>query len=309
MSKLKSERHHWWPECVSQHWSNTDGGVNWLSPDGSVRTSSPNNFGVIGNGHHIKIGHDSSVGSVWDESYENEFHRADDNFPEIIRWLDQLERCDPPFDRSVASQILPQPVQDSRFDEILECVISLAARSPKHRERGASLAEHLRGPLPEQKRNALIGMNNRHTLRNAVRGVKGSGKLMVIFSPEQEFIFGDGFFNNLSLNGEHWNHPKVLAPITPWLSVLFVRPLSYTREPKLVTIVVSPEEADALNRAVQVYSRKMLFYRSEKPVIDEDFSRGQHMSFSDHRNSIDMLIQHILGVPPRDTSLDFLISN
>jgi hypothetical protein len=51
MAKLNSERHHWWPECVSDFWKDDDGGVNWMLPDGTLRRSSPNNFGVIGNGH------------------------------------------------------------------------------------------------------------------------------------------------------------------------------------------------------------------------------------------------------------------
>jgi hypothetical protein len=260
---------------------------------------------MIGNGHHIKIGTDPSVNCPWDESFELEFQTADENFPQIIDWLDTLDRCDPPFDRPIASRIVHQSAPDDQFNLLIECLISLAARSPMHREQGVALAEHYRGPLPERERNGLIGMNIRHTHRNAVRAIGGGGKMMVIFSPEREFIFGDGFFSNLTVQGQHWHHPKILAPVTPWLSVLFVRPMRYMTEPRLVTLVASPDETDALNYAVQVYSRNSLFYRSELPLADDSFKCGKHRIFKDDRNSVDALIHHIPGIPPRDTSFDF----
>jgi hypothetical protein len=253
------------------------------------------------------LGDDPTVGSPWDESFEAEFQKADDNFPQIIDWLDSLNRCDPPFDRGIASRILPQSAPNEQFSLLIECLVSLAARSPMHREKGVALAEHYHGPLPERKRNGLIGMNIRHAHRNAVQSLGGCGKVMVIFSPEREFIFGDGFFNNLTVQGQHWHHPKILAPITPWLSVLFVRPISYMAEPRLVTLVASSKEADELNSAVQVYSRNALFYRAERPEVDDTYTCGKHKIFADHRNSVDGLIHYIPGTPPRDPSQDLFV--
>lgn len=304
MAKLKSERHHWWPECVSEHWADGEGGVNWLLPDGKIRRSTPNNFGVIGNGHLIKLGDDPVIGSCWDASFESEFQTADSNFPAVMDWLNSLDRCDPPFERPVRSRIRPQPVENDQFAMLFECLVSLAARSPMYRETAVSLAEHYRGPLPERERNNLIGANIQRALRNAVRNNGGGGKAMVIFSPEREFIFGDGFFHNLTIQGEHWHNPKILAPLTPWMSVLFARPMSYRTEPRLVTMVASQAEADALNYAVQVYARNAIFYRSERPEVDEVFTCGTHKVFADDRNSVDRLIYEIPGVPPRDPSLD-----
>jgi hypothetical protein len=173
-----------------------------------------------------------------------------------------------------------------------------------YREYAVSLAEHFRGPLPERERTGLIGANIQRTLRNAVRNLGGSGKAMVIFSPEREFIFGDGFFHNLTVQGEHWNHPKILAPLTPWMSVLFTRPMSYMTEPRLATMVASPAETDELNYVIQVYARNALFYRSERPVVTEAFAIGKHQVFADHRNPVDRLIHEIPGVPPRDQRMD-----
>jgi hypothetical protein len=307
MAKLKSERHHWWPECVSQHWADSEGGVHWLLPSGEVRRAAPRNFGVIGNGHLIKLGDNPVVGSVWDTSFEAEFQRADDNFPKVIEWLNSLDRCDPPFERPIRTRIVPVTADDHQFGDMIECLVSLAARSPKQREQAVALAEDLRGPLPERERNNLIGANIQRALRNAVRNIGGRGKAMVIFSPEREFVFGDGFFHNLTVQGEHWHNPKLLVPLTPWMSVLFARPLRYATEPRLVTVVANRAETDELNHVVQVYAREMLFYRSERPQVTEAFNCAMHKIFANDRNPVDRMIYEIPGVPPRDPNMDTII--
>jgi hypothetical protein len=201
------------------------------------------------------------------------------------------------------TQMKPPPENPGRF----KCLISLAVRSPKHREQAVALAEHYQGSLLERERNALIGSNIQRALRNAVRNIGSSGKAMVIFSSGSEFIFGDGFFQNLTPQGEHWHHPKLMVPLTPWMSVLFARPAVYSVEPRLVTLVASNDEVEELNQVVQVYSRKMLFYRSERPQISEDFSCGVHKIFANDRNIVDRLIYEMPGVRPRDPNMDAII--
>src|SRR5690606_11016925 len=66
----KSERHHWWPECLSKHWADPDGGVHWLRPDGSEQRAKPAAFGVIGNGHFIKLGREAGETTAWDQNFE-----------------------------------------------------------------------------------------------------------------------------------------------------------------------------------------------------------------------------------------------
>ncbi|QNO25494.1 hypothetical protein EEB18_011810 [Sphingopyxis sp. OPL5] len=304
MAKIKSAGHHWWPECVSEHWADDDGGVTWLLPDNSVRKSVPKNFGLIGNGHTIKIGENPSEVTPWDTSFEAEFQVADDNFPSVIDWLYRLDRCYPPFSDAAEERIVHVSAADKQFEMLIECIVSLAVRSPKHRETAVALAEEFRGPLPEWNRNSLIGVNMRNSQRNAVRSIRSSGKAMVIFSPDREFVFGDGFFHNILAPVEHLHGPKILVPLTPWMAVLFAKPSSYRLDPRLVTLVATPSEVDALNYAVQVYARNAIFYRSERPTVTDVFALGKHMVFASPRNSVDELIHKIPGIPPRDTSLD-----
>jgi hypothetical protein len=72
MPKLKSARHHWWPRCVSRLWADEDGTTGWIKTDGSVIRIPPDKLGMIGNGHHIKLGRNPGEMTDWDSSFENE---------------------------------------------------------------------------------------------------------------------------------------------------------------------------------------------------------------------------------------------
>ena len=256
------------------------------------------------NGHHIKLAQNAEEFCPWDENFEAEFQSADAKFPFVLDWIETLDRCGPPFDAPIVKRITPIDVTADQTGDLLECAISLAVRSPRYRETAVALAEEMRGPIPKRERNALIGANIRFAQRNAVRNIRLGGKAMLIFSPEREFIFGDGFFHNLPIQGEHWHHPKIFAPLTPSMAVLFVRPTQYRQLPRLVTLMASPEEVDELNFSTRVYARNALFYRTEKPNVGEEFTCAKHQVFADHRHAINELCYKIPGVPPKDPQLD-----
>ena len=152
MTKIKSERHHWWPVCVSRHWAGDDGKTGWLKPDGSTIRIPPARLGVIGNGHHIKLG-DSHRDTPWDLSFERVFEKADDAFPDLIRWLERLERRPADGVQELRERFVPQPCTDAELVRITECAVSMAVRGPMNREASVALAESFRGPLPTQERN------------------------------------------------------------------------------------------------------------------------------------------------------------
>lgn len=304
---LKSERHHWWPVCVSEYWKNAAGIVHWLLPDGSERTAPPKNFGVIGNGHLIKLASRRGETSPWDENFEQEYALADSNFPRVIDWLSGLNRKRVENAPTRADRFLHQAASDERISLLVECLVSLAVRSPMNRAAAVGLAEKLRGPISEPERSALIGSNMRRAHGRAVKSIGTRGKFVVLFSPDREFIFGDGFFHNITTPGNAPFSPQILAPITPEMSVLLAVPMQYSLEPRLTTIVVSAEEADALNRAVQVYAGDAVFYRAERPELTDEFRLGKHCSYSHPGNPIATFIHSIPGVPPRDTTFDAFI--
>src|SRR5216117_1802369 len=195
MPKLKSERHHWWPRCVSGRWAAEDGTTGWIKPDGSCIRVPPKELGLIGNAHHIKLGRHPGDSTDWDTSFEDEFDAADCNFPAVISWLESLKH-EFMLHRELRERFLAQSASDDQLRLLTECVVSLAVRSPMNREASVSLAEHLRGPIPNPKRNALIGANMRRSQRLIADSIGANGKFAVLFSLGTEFIFGDGFFHN-----------------------------------------------------------------------------------------------------------------
>lgn len=306
MKKVKSALHHWWPRCVSKHWANSDGFTHWITPDGTCKRVPPAKLGMIGNGHHIKLSRDSADSSPWDMSFESEFDVADNNFPSVIDWLSGLIKQEL-FDRDLRDRFVHQPYTDAQLKNLTECVVSLVVRSPKNREASVSIAEHLRGELPTPERNALIGLNMRQSQRMIADNIRERAKFAVLFSSGKEFIYGDGLFNNVTGVGHPPLSPKIIAPITPMMSVIISRPTSFQMEPRLSSIVLSNEEVEACNHAVQVYSKGALFYKSERPCLIEAFTCSEHLIYEDPDNPMDTLICHIPGIPPRDRSLDFLL--
>lgn len=295
MARLKSARHHWWPEGVSDFWKDDAGRVCWLLPDGTVKHFPPKNFGVIVGGHQIKMGAHPDDDKVWGDDFEHEFQDADSNFPGLIRWLQDLERRGfEVLDRR--QRFLPQVASSEQVSILIECLVSLAVRSPMNREAAVSLAERLRGPLPPKERNTLIGLNMRHEYRRAVEAFGTRGKIVVIYSPDKEFIFGDGFYHNLTSPSGAPPMPRILVPLTPEISVLYAIPAQYSAEPQLSTLVVDAAEAAMLNDVVQVYAREALFYRAEKPTITESYRKRQHLVCIPPGDPIEHIIADVAGI-------------
>jgi len=295
MSSLKSERHHWWPRCVSRHWAASDGTTGWIRPDGSEKRIPSDKLGVIGNGHHIRLGRASGQSTLFDQSFEDEFDIADNNFPSVIEWLEGLERREIAGD-DLRSRFIPQEASDSQLRLLTECVVSLAVRGPMNREASVSLAEHFRGPISSPERNALIGLNMRQSQRMIADSIGCRGKFAVLFSMGREFIYGDGFFHNVKAVVNPPRAPKILAPITPTVSVVVSQPTMFSVEPRLVTLVLTGDEVERCNRAVQVYSRDALFYRKDRPILNQEFQRGTHLEYSSLANPIDSLMNALLAI-------------
>lgn len=294
---LKSALHHWWPACVSKHWKGADGKVGWLKPDGTHVRLAHHRLGAIGNGHHIKFGCNGTP-SHWDESFEAEFDDADSNFPEFIDWLRNLPRRDYSESTELCDRFTAIEATDEELLRALKCVVSLAVRSPMNREASVSLAEGVRGGvLPRMEREVLIGMNLRRRQKLIVDDIGPRAKFSVLFSPHRDFVFGDGFYHNVQYSRAPLLAPEILAPITPWVSVLICRPTQYMTNPRLSGAVLTGVEADSINLSVQIYSKNAVYYRDESPVAHEAYLAGEHRMFSDVLNPVSRLIHSVPGIP------------
>ncbi len=290
---------------MSRRWADDADGVHWLLPDGSERRARPDAFGVIGNGHYIKLSPAAGETTPWDQNFEDEFQDADGQFPAVIAWLEGLNyEARPGVARR--DRFLPQPSTDEQFRKMAESLTSLAIRNPMTREAAVSIAERFRGPLPERERNTLITANLRDMHRRAMQAVSERGKATAVLSPDREFVFGDGFYHNLTTGSMAPPMPRILAPLTPRLAVLYAIPQRYTVEPRLSTLVIDAEEAEGLNQVVQIYAREAIFYRSDRPELIEEFQRAKHLRFASSRNIVEEMVHDMPGVPDRDASMDFL---
>ena len=242
--------------------------------------------------------------SPWDQSFERVFDKADSRFPELIGWLEGLERRPRRDVMELRQRFIAQPCTDDELLLMAECAVSLAVRGPMNREASVAGAEHLRGPIESAEKNALIGLNMRNSQRVIADSIGARGKFVAVYSQDNEFVFGDGFFHNVA-NAQMAPHsPKLFVPITPHICILVCRPSRYMVEPRLSTLVLDDHEVDVCNHAVQIYSKDAIYFRSQQPVLHEDFRRAAHLSYAHPGNPIDSLIHSIPGVPARDSAFD-----
>ncbi len=110
-------------------------------------------------------------------------------------------------------------------------------------------------------------------------------------------MFGDGFYHNLTSPSGAPSSPRILAPLTPEISVLYTIPRRYLTEPIISTLVIDGEEAKLLNDVVQVYARDAIFYRSEEPVITDAYSQRRHLMCMSPGDPIEQIIADLAGIP------------
>ncbi len=304
----KAAAHHWWPRCVSKYWVGRDGLVGRISPDGSHKRIAHHKLGVLKDGHTVRLSKRSGEPTPWDHIFESEFDKADTAFPWTIEWLAELRRQRQLFDPK-PGPYTAAAADDDQLRALTECVVSLAVRSPRNREMCVSAAEHVRGPVHGLERNALAAMNIRGSQRAISERFGHRAKVAALFAVGGEFIFGDGFFVNFSSISVAASSPRILIPLTPTICVVISRPNQLRVEPRFCTRVLSEDEVDICNDAVQIYSKNEIFYRNQQPQIIDEFAGAEHRQYGHPDNPIDELIRAIPGIPPRDRSMDGFFSS
>ncbi len=282
--KIKPELHHWWPRGLSKFWGNADGFAHRIDSDGDLLRSLPKAFGAIRDAHTIRLGGDKD--SPWDQSFESDFDKADNDFPALARWLNGLRSPHAAEDVDFAKRLSPLIVTDQQTDTVGECLASLIVRSPGFRATVRRTTEYYRARMgmsePAADKN-LIGLNVRSAQRLIAPAMK-RGKFVVLLAGEREFIFGDGFLHNISSTGNPPHNPRCLVPITPEAAIFYTRPMQYRTYPKAFVINLTPQEVAFINDTVQIYSERFLFFRDIHPVVSEEFKRGQHRQYEYHKH-------------------------
>ena len=287
---LKSERHHWWPQTISKYWTNENGFINRLNTNGENAEVKPKSLALIRNGHTIKLSNNPEKRTSFDQNFEGIFDRADGHSKEIIEFL--LEKYTEHFNN--ASPELPKYhlCTLDKYELIIEIIISLAIRSPLYRDRCVAPAEWLRGELPALERDRLIAINMRDALKNITKHIKNNAVIFLFLSKEKEFIYGDGFYNDIPAITIPSKSPTVVCPLTPKICIAIEAKKS-KKDNKLISTSLSNEQVELCNNTIQIYSKNELFYRNEKPVINEYFSDGQRKEYFFYDDPISNLINAI----------------
>ncbi len=283
---IPGEGHHWWPKSLSQYWTDHAGLISRIDTDGKVSRSKPFATGKISDGHNIRLG------NGWDTTFEQDFDRPDNNFPIVVNFLESLVRSHCEKTSLEKSCQCAHACTESDLQQLCECLVSLAVRSPHFRHRILRTALDALNNVPKERHKILIGANVMQAYRRLIGNNLGRGKFLVLFSRSKEFIFGDGFYShNLTSMSSGC---RILVPLTPLIAVLYILPGAYMVNPRLVTQEAIDEVIPIINETVQVYSKECLFYRFERPFLSEHFLRREHLYYS-NGDPVEMLIEQMPG--------------
>ena len=292
---VPGERHHWWPMSVSKFWTDEQGLIGCISSSGKFHRTPPIKTARISDGHNFKMG-----SSCWDHTIEGKFDHPDSNFPRIVEFLENLVKCHESGVPTNQPGFHAQSCTEPHLHMLCECLVSLVVRSPKFRKGIVSFVEHLRNKVGKKEYKPLITANIGQKYSLITRNLSARGKFLVIFSDSAEFVFGDGFYNNLSVSSQSMHSVTILAPVTPNISVLYALPMQYMTEPRLVTLKADEGLVALLNETIQVYAKDWLFYKAMKPKLSESFSCTEHLVYS-KRDPIEELVEQIPGIPNRQS--------
>lgn len=286
---IKGEKHHWWPKGLSKYWENERGLVQRVDIKGEVISSKPKEFGQISDGHNILFENESP----WQSTIEHYFDESDQNMSEIVGWLASF-KMEVKAENTTKFLYLSQEREDENLDLLRECIISLVVRSPKYRNAQNSFVELFRGNIDKAESKRLIAANIDQKYKTLVKNSKGVGKFAILFSEKYEFIYGDGFYSNISAVTEHLSGLKIVIPMTPNITVVWSSPMACRTNPRLISIEADKETVDIVNNSVQVYSKEYLFFRTQKPSIIEDFKYGKHRVYGHQTDPVSRLIDSLI---------------
>lgn len=294
----EAKQHHWWPRCVSEFWTDEKGFVHRIDTSERVIALKPAKAARIGNAHAVKMGNNGEP-SIWDEHYEHVFQAADDHFPRMIRTLQEFESLAPSGRDQSRFKLID--LEKETYTALVEGVVSLAVRAPSFRERCIGLAEHIRGPLPERERNKLISVNQRHCHEIFTKYFLDRCVIMILFNKNDNFIYGDGIYSTLAPPAQPGGGigETILAPVTPNMAVLLYQPIAYSPNKRTTCTILDEEEVEFFNRIVQIHSKDYLFFKTERPELDEAFLVGKHCEFTGQPHPIREFAKAHPGVDDR----------
>lgn len=277
--RLSPTKDHYWPISLSNFWKGIEGKTHRLSWDGTSHSTDPKKFGKVNRYHQIR-----DCGP-WDMTIEPLFQRADDNIRVVVEYLQKLEPVSDIENLTASKRFLGHDMDVSTRAKLGEILASLIVRSPAFRNIRKITATYFRQGLLYRdnidEQNLVVANMGRDYLR-IVQSLKIGGKITILFSGKNEFIFGDGFLNNIEADINY--NQKLLIPLTPNMSVALRQPISYFLSPNTVAVRLTAEEVDRCNEIVQIYTKNYVYYRSVRPNVIPAFEERRFLQLEYHNH-------------------------
>lgn len=273
----KNEQHHWWPIGLSKHWVHPSGYLHRVHPDGKVLDKlQPTKNPRIGGGHNRDFR--VKTYTPWNQTFEGEFDKADNAFPEVAEVLNSLPSKHKTTDRICHLGYRPVDVSGEFSALLSECAASLIIRSPRFRAQSGEQKCQTNND-DELKRKThlqiLVAENMRGKQAILTRNLMRSSRVLFLFSKGRKFIFGDGFYTTVSphkLDEGSFARFNAFVPILPTVAVFFTNaPARQKTELKFLSLEVDDEDVLEFNNSTQIYSKSQLYYCDEVPTLTENF--------------------------------------
>lgn len=126
------------------------------------------------------------------------------------------------------------------------------------------------------------------------------------FSKNEEFVFGDGFYNNFTSSIGVPLYPMIMIPVLPDVCVFYARPPNCKVKKRLSVIYLAKHDVDLINQTTMTYSKDCIFYRSKKPNIAESFGCGRYLEYDQTVDPIEEAFSQIFDIQ-RAPKFPFLV--
>ena len=178
------------------------------------------------------------------------------------------------------------------YEAFSEGLASLVLRSPEYRNRILLNTNHYRRAFGLSDADARGGVaGNIHQWYHMAVSDFRNAFLLLLFSKSNEFIFGEGYLNNVA--GSTYTHQlRAVLPLTPELAVIAFGGSGGAPPAQVCSLCVDARVVLAINELTQIYTKDAVFFRSQKPDINDHFAQNKFLWRPQHR---DLMIEEIIA--------------
>ena len=215
-----------------------------------------------------------------DITIEPVFGEPDSGMAQLALELSKLDSVSTDASLPFRDRFVAQSISQEQRELLGLALASLISRSPGFRNKLDSSTLTYRAEMgfgnykdEIDRRNLIVAnMNSQYDYLRKI--YKSRGKILLLFSDNTEFIFGEGFLH-AGIHGV----PKCFVPLLPGMAIALYQPHISVSRSNITTIRLSDEEVKTCNFITQVYSKDYIYYREVCPDIVWQFKCNEYREF------------------------------